>query len=81
MLLKSGDVLSLAIRLRMLSDVSGHRPEVVAHQFAHADRVDADRVVAAGVVARRVGDDLDEVPRRVVDVEDVAGYWFTGHRN
>ena len=41
-------------------------------RLAHPDRVDADLVVAAGVVARGVGDDLDQVARRVVDVVDLG---------
>ena len=42
-----------------------------AHELAHADRVDAHLVVAARVVACGIGDDLDEITRRVVDVVDL----------
>ena len=46
------------------------RAEVVAHQLAHADRVDADRVVADVSLRAASRDDLDEVARGVVDVPD-----------
>ena len=46
-------------------------PELVANELAHPDGVDADLVVAV-VVARRVGDDLEQIARGVVDVEDLG---------